>query len=392
MLHTLRNKAPAFFDKVGVWATYSLSGILAKKIVATARLLFLTAVNVPVLVIILYSLNNGLPVFDVYDNLSDKIIAFTEASVILTFLIALFAMGPGIVWFFADPALKNLSWVEKDRVGAIHRWTVRRWCSAFLPGLALVISLICAFQYQSPRTTHMERGASILGSCLGALCSLLLPLVVVLFGYFFDKRRKSVVSNPSYKTWLPRFETNVFAVFYSLICALVLAKAAEADPVANFFKSIKSYVGEFWFSFASFVYLTLGCIIILFFGSVWAGRRSYVYMLVFLAAYFFIFVSVWPGASTLLQNYMKSARLGGNAPIMMTVSKSVAVNWPELFEDVKHEEDVFRSKKLSLVILGKNKIFVRLPDMQKGNKVAGPIMMERSAVHEIMFLDLQSSN
>lgn len=185
MLHTLRDKAPAFFNRVGVWATHSLSGILAKKIVAAAGVLFLTAINIPVVVIALYSLNNGLPVFDVYDNLADKIVAFTAASVIITFLIALFAMGPGIVWFFADPALKSLSWVEKDRVDAIHRWTVRRWCSAFLPGLALVISLICAFQYQSSRTTHIERDASILGSCLGALCSLLLPLAVVLFGYLF---------------------------------------------------------------------------------------------------------------------------------------------------------------------------------------------------------------
>lgn len=113
-------------------------------------------------------------------------------------------------------------------------------------------------------------------------------------------------------------------------------------------------------------------------------------MLFFLLFYFILFVSVWPSASTLLRGYMRNARLGGNTPVIITVNKNLAKSWPEMFETDYQNDKFARSKTLLLVLLGKDKVFVRLLGFKNESKLFGSIMMERSTVHEIVFLNSDS--
>lgn len=47
-----------------------------------------------------------------------------------------------------------------------------------------------------------------------------------------------------------------------------------------------------------------------------------------------------------------------------------------------------RSGKVKILLLGRGKIFVQ-PDKYAGAAIVGPLMIERSRVHEIMFLPRQ---
>jgi hypothetical protein len=92
----------------------------------------------------------------------------------------------------------------------------------------------------------------------------------------------------------------------------------------------------------------------------------------------------------LLHYYLQATRLGGGTSAVLTVDSDVARVWPETFVDSggpdgREKNLSVRSGTVKILLLGRGKIFIE-PDTSEKAAVAGPLMIDRSRVHEIMFL------
>lgn len=81
---------------------------------------------------------------------------------------------------------------------------------------------------------------------------------------------------------------------------------------------------------------------------------------------------------------------GGGIPVVMTTDPSLAREWPELFQAAQStdgSEAVARTKEISLVLMGKDKVFVHLPPPTNDQSAGATLMIDRSRLKDIAFLD-----
>jgi hypothetical protein len=101
----------------------------------------------------------------------------------------------------------------------------------------------------------------------------------------------------------------------------------------------------------------------------------------------------YPGGATLIRHYLALIRLGGGAAAILTVDSDVAKAWPETFGNSgapgePNKNSAARSGRVKIMLLGRDKVFLG-PDIPDKTAAVGPLMIDRSRVHEIMFLPRQ---
>lgn len=380
----MKTKLPVILKKLHEWFTGSFAGIIASRIITTTSVLTLAAVNVPAMVILIYSVSNELPVFEAYKAVKNSIGPFTTASVLLTLFITLCVMSPGIAWLL-DPASKDLPWSDKSKAKAIHDWTMRRWFFAFVPGLALLLLVLFAMHCYNQGV-----GIGALGAGLGIVGSILVYGALLAVAHFRNRKKGDLITGHSSKVWRLNFTTYAMGFIYGLICMLIFTKLVSETDLSVQLERLKSNNYVFAYNLVSYAFLTFFCLTALFYASIWAASRSYLLTFGFVALYFFMITSAWPGASALLRSYMRGARLGGGAPIVLTANKDMSKNWPELFEADFQSEKLARSKVLLLVLLGEELVFVKPSSSEGGPRVSGSLMVKRSDVHDILFLSSET--
>jgi hypothetical protein len=96
--------------------------------------------------------------------------------------------------------------------------------------------------------------------------------------------------------------------------------------------------------------------------------------------------AIFPGGVALLNNYMRVMRLGGEAPVVVSVDPHVAKLWPEFFDlEISTNADTpVRSGQLSLLLMGKEQIFLKHVQNDT-TSASGTLMLNRSLIKEVMF-------
>ena len=394
MLRGVKAKYPSYLNRLLDYLTRTSLGVFTKKAVLVFVGLLVAAFNIPAIALVMYSIKNGIPAFEAYDTVKDRIYIFVTASVFMTLLSSAFLILPGLAWWFDDPALKNLPWKDEKQAVFVHRWTIRRWYFVFLPGPVAVFLFLCCYQLLASQIDFREFCGGIAGILAGILLVLSVYAPTALANYRSRNILHQSASKISFPIWKPNFNVYTSATVYSLIYILILLGFFRRIALSGNFSFLAISQLNTLHVFVLHMFLFVGCFVLLFFGSVWANRRSFNLMIGFWLLHFCFLILIYPGMTTLLQGYMRMVRLGGGARVVITVDKTLAQNWPEMFETQNQSEGLARSKVLSLVLFGKEKVFISLPEassLEEAGKnqprFQGTLMLDHSVVHDILYID-----
>jgi hypothetical protein len=89
----------------------------------------------------------------------------------------------------------------------------------------------------------------------------------------------------------------------------------------------------------------------------------------------------------MLGGYMRAMRLGGETPVVVTVDPDVAQLWPEFFavQGAVEAYKPVRSGRLSLLLMGKEQVFLRPIENKETAATRDTLVISRSAIKEVMF-------
>ncbi len=394
MLRNVEARYPSYLKHFFDYLTRTSLGVFTKKAILVFVGLLVAAFNIPAVALVVYSVKNGIPAFEAYDTIKDRIYDFVTASEFMTLIGTELLILPGLAWWFEDPALNNLPWKDDKQAIIVHRWTIRRWYFVFLPGPIAIFLFLCCYQFFVKQIDLYEFYGGIAGILTGVLLVLSIYAPTALANY---RRRESQVQftpTSKFPIWKPNFNIYMSSAAYSLLYILIAIGLFQRIALSNLSSLFNFDQQNTLHVFILYTALFVVCFFLLFVGSVWASRRSFNQMIVFWLFHFCFLVLIYPGTTTLMQGYMRMIRLGGGAQVVITVDKTLAQNWPEMFETQGQSDNLARSKVLSLILFGKEKVFVALPKTSASDETdknqprfQGTLMLDHSLIHDVLYVN-----
>jgi hypothetical protein len=138
-------------------------------------------------------------------------------------------------------------------------------------------------------------------------------------------------------------------------------------------------------TFANLMVIVIA-VCVLAFTTHWVAGRKLIGLTATIFATLAVMFAIFPGGVALLNNYMRVMRLGGEAPVVVSVDPHVAKLWPEFFDlEISTNADTpVRSGQLSLLLMGKEQIFLKHVQNDT-TSASGTLMLNRSLIKEVMF-------
>lgn len=351
----------------------------------------LTWLGIPIALVIFYSMSNGLPVFEVLETVGTNAGTLTLVTAVLTTLLAAVFLFPGWVWSH-DPPLRNLKWFNPTEMGNEFYWTRLRWCFSFLPGVMVVALFSLIYGLLSDKPKDLVNASILAGSFF------LAGIAYYLIGYFSFKRGSmhfgKYKSHPKFLRWRHVFRepgwpvlTNLLSLFFVAVYMQIIGSGIEK------YKIFEPYLDKNGIPYTAAVCLTVSFMSLSFLAmtTMWAvGRKAWTPIV--MVAIGIIFVAfIHPGLSTLMRNYMSAMRVGGGAPVIIAIDRKTSKTWPEFFHAEISDDslDYIQSKPLSLLLMGRQRIFLSALSPNPSNAQHGVLMVDRSKVQEIMFISKQ---
>lgn len=367
-----------------ILASYLL-GLTIQNLVITFLGFLFASFGIPYLLLVVFSIKNGLPVFDAVEAFGKNSAMFAIICCVLTVVIIIFLLIPGLVWSL-DSSVRNTAWFVQDEFGNEEYWLRLRWGLSFFPGVFSASLIILIFSSLNSDSLIKTFGKQVFISTTSLIIFVLVGGHVVFRAGWMGKKLGQ--ARPKFLKYRLVFRrpsnflmTNVVASVFFVVYAAISYKFVEQLNANDGRASGIALLNTIFtvLTSASFLLMSSVWVIKL---DIWkaAGAVLGAAMIVF---------SFWPGFPALLQSYMSMMRVGGGTEVLVTLDIDVTKNWADFYKiDVERSSDKFvRVGPLSLVLLGKKKVFFRLRSTDDPNGFQGPIMLDRSQLGGMLFLD-----
>lgn len=349
-------------------------------------------------VLVFYAMSNGLPAFEALEAVGTNYLVFTVVIMFFTLLLIAILLSQGLLWI-TDETVRDLSWFNEQEFGNKSYWVHLRWSISFLPGI-LFSAIACSWL-----SMNDEKHLNVIFGKFLMISVLFIVSVHCVSGYIL--LRSGRMGRPQNRA-RPKFlkfreisrnlrlhlliMTNLLSSMFFVIHILVFSQT-----LADFVKIDKSRLLEFLkgetnFSVALIAFIvSLASVSLTYITTMWVVRIN-LWKALFAVLFAFAFVVLFrPGIVTLLQKYMAVMKIGGGTPIIVSLDREMSKVWPELFEKspnslVDSTTKYVQSGRLSLILLGKNKMYVKTNSVEDiGMK--GTFMLHDSRYKEILFLE-----
>lgn len=340
--------------------------------------------GIPYLLIVVFSIKNGLPVFDAVEAFGANSAMFAVICCLFTASIIAFLLIPGIVWSL-DSSVRDTSWFVQDEFGNEEYWLRLRWALSFFPGVFLAAVAVFVFALSDSDPLIASFGKQLLIYVSFAIIFFLIGSYIAFkAGWIGKKLSRERVRFLCYRVVFRKpsnfLMTNTAASVFFFVYAAISYKFVEHLYANNDFDSVASI---------NIIFVVLTSILFLTLSSIWAIKLDIWKAASAILGVALIVFSFWPGFLVLLQNYMSMMRVGGGTTVLVTLDIDKTKNWADFLKsNVETSSDKFvRVGPVSLVLLGKEKVFIRLQSNDDPSGFRGPIVLDRSRVRAIMFLE-----
>lgn len=389
---TIIESMPSLPKKIVVFVL----SLTAKQIITVILGLLFANTAVPSVVLVFYAMSNGLPAFEALEAVETNYLVFTAVIMFFTIMLIALFLFPGLLWI-TDEVVRNLSWFDEQRFGNKSYWINLRWSFSFLPGI-LLSALACSWLLLNDvNPLNVMFGQSLaISVTLIVLVHFLISYIVFRSGRMGEMRLRTqprflrygeLLRNPSAPVMTNVISMALFPA-HILIFSQTLADIVKVDK-SHLLEFLK---GENNLSVASIAFVTsLASLFLTYVTTIWVVRVN-VWKVSFAVLFAFAFITLFrPGVVTLLQKYMAAMKIGGGTPIVVSVDREVRETWPGFFDQnsssiAEPAARYIQSSRLSLILLGKDKIYVKAATT-KGGDTKGTFMLHNSRYKEVLFLE-----
>lgn len=370
-----------------------LLSVLVQKTIVSLIVALVAFLGLPQLVLLAYAMFNGLPVFDVFDAMGNYRSTFAGLAALFTAILVVTLALPGWCWSFDKP-VRDISWFKPREMGSKNYWIHLRWALAFLPGVLLVAVVSLFLPTHVVPDRHFAFALSV---SLVVASAVVVIRDYVLYrlgrmdrGEDSDERTKSIAWRQVFREPDLIVATNFASFLYVATYMAAVARFLEQNKILDPFITPGEAVSD-TLSIAVTAFITIALLL----GTTrWAAQKKpWTPLVVFTALYLGV-LFIYPGGSTLLRNYMAGMRVGGGTPVEVSVDGGSAELWPAIFaaHSAKTSDGMVRSAPVSLMLLGKEKVFLKPVHAKPGEPDSGALMIERSRIREILFLGRVTAN
>lgn len=343
---------------------------------------------IPVILIAAFSASQGIPVLDVLSTLGGHVVTLFITSFLITLIMAAVMLLPGAYKAFDQRTLSKLnvvSGLEKHEVSLHDHFLSVSSCAPSLGLMALIILIVGI-------VSDDIEPAMVIGTVGGLVFFFCLTL------FSWRKRLrlvKKIKDEEQKKIATTKDSGAIFSMIMMDLGLLLVWWKFSLSLLADRFGDIS--LGAFPQDIAAGV---VGCLVsvlaavFLVMSSSWGGRISFGRVVGAMSLVMALLIFFYPGGHRLMKNNLRMLSQGGDVRVVLIADKSVAQDWPELFQQSTSSPQEgggnlpSRSKVLRLTLLGGDKLFVRLPeDAKQSQKYPNAqIELDRSKIKSIAFV------